>query len=568
MIEIIFLTFAMIALLGFLGVGLTALVLPESEQKSWWAISFWVGTVFVALTGTMLSQAGLSVNQSASLIVGVSLVLAELARRKHLLKWRLTKLDYLIVALTVVTLMTQLFTHLTRTQFPTTVSMGNLDPISYTTVADYLRDHTVWDGASYIPYSPYTWSVGDLLHYGYRWGTPMVLSVVSSILGRDAYEIYSLLLTAFFAMSYPILYLFLKKLRPTVSWIESVILFLSYSVNSILMYMLYNVFFGQFAWGGVLILSAWALSLPRRGSEWISALMIAGTALLYPEGLVFVILPAVILLRGKALLLATLMAPYPLFTGVRQLIRVIVSSSNVTWIGWEKIRYSNLLEILGLYNLNYSRPLPILLTLIPLIIIAGIMIYGFFRSKNRLTLLIYFGVFAVAYFTTRVIGKNFFTYWRALAYSIFLYSALWASGIGWLHEKMGRKNWIILIILVGIAGLTGRSAVRTAKQMYYHHHTVDQALISLKEMPIQNTPILTTDVILGEYNLWIRLWREYMLVKQPIITRQNMVQDIIDGESYPLLLVEQEKIEEVKKKVEFKKIIWDNDYYELWEINN
>ena len=64
--------------------------------------------------------------------------------------------------------------------------------------------------------------------------------------------------------------------------------------------------------------------------------------------------------------------------------------------------------------------------------------------------------------------------------------------------------------------------------------------------------------ILGEYNLWIRLWRVYV-GKQPIITRQNMVQDIIDGESYPLLGRER-KLEE--RKSEFKKI-WDNDYYEL-----
>ena len=568
MIEIILLTLAVIVLLGLLGAGLTTLILPDAERGSWWAISFWVGTVFVALLGTSLSQAGLSVNQSTPLILGAGLILFELARRKRLLKWQLTKLDYLILALTVLTLAIQLFTHLTRTQFPTTVSMGNLDPISYTTVADYLRDHTVWDGTGYIPYSPYIWSVGDLLHHSYRWGTPMVLSVVSSLLGRDAYEIYSLLLTAFFAMSYPALYLFAKKLKPTLSWIESLILFLSYSVNSTLMYMLYNVFFGQFAWGGVLILSAWALSLPRQKSEWLSAIMIAGTALLYPEGLVFVIVPTILLWRGKSLLLAALMAPYSLFAGIRQLGRVIVSSSSVTWIGWEKIRFANLLEILGLYNLNYSRPLPVLLALIPLMIITSIMIYGYLRAKNRLTLLVYFGVFAGAYFTTRIIGNNFFTYWRTLGYSIFLYSALLASAIGWLHEKMGRKNWLLLIVILGLLGFTGRSAVRSAKQMYYHHHSVDRALISLKEMPIQTTPILTTDVVLGEYNLWIRLWREYMLTKQPIITRQNMLQDMIESESNRLLLIEKEKIAEVRKAIEFNEIIWENEYYELREINN
>ena len=64
--------------------------------------------------------------------------------------------------------------------------------------------------------------------------------------------------------------------------------------------------------------------------------------------------------------------------------------------------------------------------------------------------------------------------------------------------------------------------------------------------------------ILGEYNLWIRLWRVYV-GKQPIITRQNMVQDIIDGESYPL--TGRERKLEVRKS-EFKKI-WDNDYYEF-----
>lgn len=563
MIQI--LVWAILALLGIIvcGVGITAILVPEQLIGATLPLSFWVGVIWLALSGTVLSQMGIGTSQGWILILIASLILLYTAYKNGRIQIKFSKLGCLVGVLSIIALLIHLYPYLVKAQFPTTISMGNLDPISYSTVADFLQKNTVRDGATYIPYSPYLWSVGDLLHSSYRWGTPMVLSLISAAYGARAYQLFGILITLFFVMSYPMLWTLLKRLRPESGWLEAIILFLIYMINSTLMYTLYNVFFAQFAWGGILILSVYLST--TQNTNWLKALVVAGTALIYPEGIMFVVLPMLLLGHWGGLLIAAMMAPYPLFTSIRQLISVMVNSSQVTWIGWEHIRFPNMLEILGLYNLNYSRPLQLFLLFIPVVVLFYLIFWGLIKTLNRRVLGVYMGIFVLSYIATRMSG-NWFTYFRAITYSSFLFILLFLIGLGKMLDSINKiKVSIAAVVVIGV--LTIRSATRTAQQMYYHHQTVDRELVSLSQVPNIKVPTATADIFLGEYSLWIRLWREYMLMGKPIITRQNWTTDTDKLTVIDQLLVEKEKLNELSEKVNLKTKVWENRYYELYSVD-
>lgn len=563
MIESIVLMFSIWLILTVAGLGLTALILPKREHLGIWVISFWVGVISTAIMGTTLSQMGISTNQSWLVIMGVSLALIWVAKQKHLLSLMPGKDGGGIAILTILILGIHFFTYLSKTSFPTTVSMGNLDPISYSTVADFLQTKTINEGAVYQDFSPYLWSVGDLLHSSYRWGTPMILSVLSAIFQVRAYQIFGILITLFFGMSFPMVWLLLKQGRPQSGRVEALILLGVYGINSTLMYTLYNVFFAQFAWSGILVLAIYLAGI--NSTNWLRALTIVGTALVYPEGIIFVLIPSLMRWDFRSLLGAIMIAPYPIFTSIKQIITVMINSSKVTWIGWEQIRYPNMFEILGLYNLNYSRPIPLYILLLPLIGLLAVMGWGWFRMANRRILLLYGAVFGCAYLATLASG-NWFTYFRAITYSIFLYAIIFTVGMGNLLTKL-KSRYISWIVIGLIASLTVRSGARTAKQMYYHHHTVDTALVSLTEVPRNGQLISTADLYLGEYNLWIRLWREYMLMGEPLMTRQNWTTDNLKLSRIEQVLVESDKKGELEGKIELKDKTWGNKYYEIYAVD-
>lgn len=125
--------------------------------------------------------------------------------------------------------------------------------------------------------------------------------------------------------------------------------------------------------------------------------------------------------------------------------------------------------------------------------------------------------------------------------------------------------FVILIILL----LSFRSAYRTIYQLYWHPYIVDKELLSLRELNNNKNiqePFYTSDVFLGEYDLWKRLWREYVLTDKLIVTRQNYPTEKKNLEGIRWVLSEKNYTEREGKKLIYKTIVWDNAYYQLGEI--
>ena len=118
----------------------------------------------------------------------------------------------LLVVIAIIGILYNLFPLIVKVGFPTTISLSNLDPLSYTPVADFLTNHTIHEGIIFEHYKPYLWATGDLLHNGFRWGSPMILSFISSLLGVRAYVVYFILLVLSFVLSFPLVYIVAKRM--------------------------------------------------------------------------------------------------------------------------------------------------------------------------------------------------------------------------------------------------------------------------------------------------------------------------------------------------------------------
>ena len=185
MIEIIIITVEIISILFFMGAGFTALFLPKSlAEDSFWLIP-WFGIILIGIFGVVFSMARIPIIESKYVlftIAGTLIIYAAVSKKKI---FHLNKEAIFLAVLALIGIVYNLFPLIAQVGFSTTISLSNLDPLSYTPVADFLTNHTIHEGIIFEHYKPYLWATGDLLHNGFRWGSPMILSFISSLLQKE-----------------------------------------------------------------------------------------------------------------------------------------------------------------------------------------------------------------------------------------------------------------------------------------------------------------------------------------------------------------------------------------------
>lgn len=597
--QILLYTASILFLLYFTGFGITSLFLPKHLRKDIFWFTPWTGVALIALYGVILSFAKVPMSIAAYVIMGVSGVAAVYA----LLMRRFDKiplLETLLLSLGVIICFILTSIPLFKEGYPTVISLGNVDPISYTNVSDFFVKQTVWDGKDIPEYSPYIWAIGDIVHYSYRWGSPMFLSFFNEMLRVRSYQTFSISISLLFALSFPLLFIFAKQLVKKHHLLLGILLFITFALNSTITYMLYHVFFAQFIFTGIYIyililffyhqypefeerLSYSHELLYIRGPELLVALLLSSVTTLYPEGLIFILFPFVIysffsylLYRDirtiiffiKMIVLMVLINPVTFYTSLMQNMKIIFSTSRNTFIGWEQIRHATPIEMLGFYNLYYYKPLPIVIQVVLAFGFMGIWFIGFIISRHKVWLLSLVGMFFLLLAHFVVNSPNFFLYHRNITYSIFLFSSLFAIGMAVLFSFLNKRIMYIVVILLAL--VTARSYHRSFSQFYYHHITVDRSLISLEQLAHDVTiprPFYTSEVFIGEYNLWRRLWQEYFLSNTHIISNQNYQTEEYEKRlpQEVFILAEKNKLANGEKKLSFTKKIWENEFYILGE---
>lgn len=590
--SIILLAIQIGALVFFLGIGFSTILLPKSLSKYTFWLAPWIGTVLIAIFGVMFNLAKLPMVKTSYLILAIASVFFLAAIFNKKINLRLRRSDFWLAILIFISLIFNLYPLIKTAGFPTTISKSNLDPVTYSMVGDFLVDHTVFEGKDFVHYKPYMWAVGDLVHSGFRWGSPLILSFFSQVLNLKSYEIFSVLITIYFVLSAPLVYILAKLLAPTIKTSIALLLTAIFAFNSTLLYMLYNAFFAQIIFAGIFIMimvffcdyiSEVKKSIPISRFDFLCGLCLSSLVTIYPEGLFFVFTPflffaisdsilkkrLVFILAGvKIGCIAFLINPFNLGTAVRLMLLVWTATSKAVFIGWEKIPYAAPLEILGFYNLYYSKDMSVIFDIILGLPIVIVIILGISRSKLKLFLGVNVIFFAVIYFVYRFIFPNYYTYHKAITYTIFLYTVFFGLGLNFLFNFVKNrltKTVIIMIFLI----LSARSAYRTIYQLYWHPYIVDASLVSLRSLNDDrqvNKSFFTVDVYLGEYDLWKRLWQEYMLMNKSIVTRQNYPSEKNNLQDMRLVLSEKDYLEREGKKILYKNIVWENKYYQLGEI--
>lgn len=592
MMEIILLSLKILFILFFVGYGFTSIFIPEKLRKDSFFLIPWMGVILIAVIGITLSITQIPILYSKYIIfvIATLLTIYSIINKKALFLF--SKDTPFLSLLTVICLLFNLLPLLLKYGYLTTISLGNLDPLSYVNVAEYLIYHPIFIKPEIFSSQPHFRAVGDLLYYSYRWGSPVILSFFSSIFDLRSYKIYSILITLLFSLSLPLVYLLAKNLINKSSKLLIFLLFLTYGMNSIILYILYNVFFAQFIFAGIFILTIILLNsyfsdnniknMQFNNYDLLIALGFSSMASIYPEGIFFAIGPLVIfafinlffkrkfqtqIYLIKIILLTIIINPIVLGNALHWDYTIFFSSTKSSFIGWEKVRYSTPFIMTGFYNLFYYKNLPILADIILSLPIMGICLYGLRKIKHTFFVISYLCIFGLFYILYWFIYPNYYLHLKLVSYLLFIFSIVFSVGLLFVFNRI-RSKFLLFTTLIIISFLSLRSAIRTVNQLYYHARAVDKKLISLEELNSNvniNEFFFTSDVFLGEYDLWKRLWQEYLLKDKKIVTRTNYL-DEKNLSEVKLVLSEKDVLEYDHKKITYKNIIWENEYYKLGEI--
>lgn len=596
MIEIFYITFVILCLLYVTGFGVGSLFLPTSFKEDIIWLSPWIGTVFVTVLSVYMSMMGIPMKYASVVITAMSTLIFLYALYKRRMSIKVSKE---LIVLTILTCGIFIFNiyPLFKTGFPTIVSLGNLDPLAYINPSDFLVNHGVFGNTFDTSLFPGRASLADVLNYSYRWGSVLIISFFSSMLSMPSYKIYSILLTIYFALTFPLVYVLAKVIGDIAKKDRFIVIcmtFLTYGFNATLLYILYNVFFGQILFDGLLIFSllffakyllvSTDLEIKKLNRYDVAAgILLSAGITIYPDGLIMLYVPLIgtgilsyILSRQiitlskitKTIMISILVNPFIFYMATKWAYRLFHLTTTDQKIGWEPIRYSFPHEFLGFYNLHYYRDLPLPFDILFLAIFIVIFVLGFIKLKQKLFISMYTLLFLGFLSIFRFLSPNFFVYHRTVTYALFLFSIFFAIGISVILSRFNKKivtaAFLILLIFISM-----RSAYRTLYQMIYHMRVVDRSLISLEELNSPkkfNNPIITSDIFSSQYDPWIRLWREYFLRDIQLVTLTNIGQNKKYIHDDSMFLMEKVPAYIGSPAFPMYDIVWENSYYKLGKI--
>ena len=591
MAEIFILLINLIIILYFVGYGFSSIFLPEKLRKDAFFIIPWLGVVLITFLSVALTMARIPISQGKYIIFGISFILLiyALVSKKAL---RIFNKEVILLSFFCISALVMLLIPLLKVGYPTTISLGNLDPISYVNVGEFLIDNSVVSGKDIVSKSGKYASVGDLLYYSYRWGSPLILGFFSDVLTVKTYQIYTILINIFYALTFPLVYLLSKLFFTKKSNLLMLLIFLTFTLNSILLYLLNNAFFAQFIYSGIYLLVFILLYLYISSQEFnkpvfnfydlLLALSITVSASIYPDGLLYLVGPFGIFLLfelfskekykyltsfGKIGLLSVLINPLVIGSALKWNYSVFILSSTAKFIGWEKIRNATPLEMTGLYNLFYYRNIPLIFDFLISIPVIWILYSGYKTVKYKKLILSFFIFLLIPYIYFRF-TPNYYAHLKSVSYLLFFFVIIFSLGLIFILNKI--KNKFIVYALVVFIGLFSvRSSYRTMYQIFWHPRVVDKALSSLEELNNNEKikkPFYTADIYLGEYDLWARLWQGYFLMDKDILTKEDLKFNKEKDKS-KLVLASKEHLVFGDKKIIYRSVIWENKYYILGEIN-
>lgn len=587
-----------IIILFLLGFGLAFLILPKSLKPFWLWLSPWmtiITTIFLLVIGGLF---GLSVREITwpLIILYILIDLFVLFKVKPKISINI-KEDLLLVSFVFLSLILNLSPLIRHDRMITTVSLGNNDVIAYTATGDYLKNNSIFSGFK----EKIEQSVGVLILHGFRWGTPIINSFFLSIFNFEGYQYTYISQAVLFSIFVPLGYILFKILfGPSIVGLVMVSMFTGFNIN--LLYILYHDFFGQVLFCGLqTLLFIFFYSYFNESTikinkfnmfDYILGILITVLYFSYHEPAIFVFAPLglfmlFILVKKRdyfkyyfsALIRIAFIS---LITGMTSIVHAMIvdyqqafrGNPNNDPIGWQlfrsKIPYANPFEAMGFYSIHNFEPLPTVLAIILSLLVIVIIIKGVLKSKYKILTISNIIIFLFFYYWTAISQKNFFSYNRALTYSLPFMVILFSIGLTSLYKKQ-KIFWAFIILI--LIGLEIWSVINLNKRFIREHLSVEKSYISILDIKNKNIkePIFAEYFIENETPLWKQIWISYFLYSRkvssdPILFNDNQFENRAPNNS--LVLISKPTPWFGARKIIFKDIVFNNDYYWIGHICN
>jgi len=507
------------------------------------------------------------------------------------------KKDFLLTCFVLSTLVLNLSPLIRSDRILTTISMGNNDVISYTTTGDYLKNNSISRSLK----EKTEQSIGVLLSYSYRWGTPIINAFFLTLLNLQAYQYTYTSEVILYSLFIPLLYIFFRILygKSNLIGLITVSIFAGFNVN--LLYMLYHNFFGQVLFWGIEMLlfiffyyyfNSSEIKLKKFNiNDYILGILISVLFFSYHEPAIFMFAPLGIFLLiifflnkiyFKYYLQSLLRIAFiSIATSSLSIVNALIFDFNQAFmgnpnqpIGWQlfrsKIPFANPFEAMGFWSIHNFDPMPTILATILSIITLLIIIKGVSKTRYKILTINYLLFFSLFYYWTGINKNNFFAYNRALTYTLPFIIVLFSIGLTSLFEKQ-KYFWSIIIVILICFELW--SVVNLNKRFIREHLSVEKSFISIIDLKNKNIiePIYEESFINDATPLWRQIWTGYFLYTKkisqiPTILNNDLYENKVPNGSSVLISKSTPWFSSLK--IIYKDIIWNNEYFNLGHICN
>lgn len=583
------LTFISIYILGY---GVTLLLLPKKlEPYSLWLIP-WVCIIIIIFLLIILSLMGAPVKWSAPLL---SLLLLGTSGYMYFFKRRLridvSMKDFFIGFIILVSILFNLVPILRREGFLTTISMGNNDVGAYAIASDYLVNHSISE--SFV--SRVNLPVSNLLHDGYRWGTPIIYSFFQVLFGLQGYQFTYLFQTILFGLMLPLVYIVFCLLYRS-SMLGIIFLLIMTAFNANLLYMLYHDFLGQILFWGieliffVLFFAYLGTEEENQGINKFDFLIGINTSIFYfsyHEPALFIFAPLVIYLFWRVfkkerpfmyLKKLTVIASITLLTSAISIFNAIIFDFGQTFaakkgqpIGWELFRermpFANPFEALGFWSIHSFNPMSNIIAVVLSILAFSMIVLGIIRARQRALTISFTIIFISIIYWLAIPNANFFAYNRVVTYVLPFFIILFVIGL--IESVKVVKLQILLVFILG--GMVMFSAFNLNKKLRRQYLAVDKSFTSLSQIPLYkiHEPVYTESFLDSTIPYWVQSWTGYFIYNNRFTHWPTKFMKTENDNKVPdnsLVLIGKKSRWYWPQKRFLKNIIWENDYYSLGRL--
>jgi hypothetical protein len=516
-----------------MGWGATRLILPESTRPYQFWIAPWFGLIITDISVVWFSRLGRATEQSVYLVTLLGIALLALCKfRKVSLSVPRQKFDAIIALGSFVGLFLALAPLLAINPAPTTVSLGGSDPALYAIAGDFLRSHNINQPPPLNPNHIATLPVIEALAPGHRTGCWLVFALLASRFNLHTYQIFSLTLGVFFALTPALITIF--------TWVVTkqrfpALIALTLSVLNVnLLFFNYHGYAGQVLAQGCLILAFLLLYLAEQGDEPFKyyllplGLSISSLFTLYPEMGVFFLLPFALylvlkltqknnkkinFLKNFALVLAigVLIDPISFWHGLKY---VLLESQQPA--GWSMPRWAFPVDMVGLLSIHSGQNYPIVLILVASLLVLAAIAYGLYSLHNTTfwLALLTFGVGILLWLS--LIRRFSYGYYKASGFLTFVIIIAFSVGLAsFIIKRSSRFNelWshFFTICIVGL--FSALATLPTFQTMVASHLRVTPELANLSEVSIIAQQ---RKVYLDTPSPWEQLWASNFLQESRI----------------------------------------------------